>query len=206
MRSAAALAVGTLFATLPACSLLGGPDYEHIANDLRDRNLKLQQDLDKSQRQLKDANATIVQMQSASPPVATLPADRLDQLLLADRVEIRAMTSTADLHHDGKVNGFRVMFRPLAQDGTVIPETGAVSIEAFDLSIKTGDNRLGAWSFAAAELKGKWYGGLGLSHFAVDCPWTHPPTGPDVTFTLKFTDALTGRTFTDQKIITIHNP
>ena len=75
-----------------------------------------------------------------------------------------------------------------------IPATGDLTIEAFELAPPPQPpTRLGTWKFSAAELKKNYYNGFGLNQFAVNCPWTQPPTSPDITFRLTFRDALTGR-------------
>ena len=67
-----------------------------------------------------------------------------------------------------------------------------------------GSQRLGIWTFTPAELKKLWYENFGLRQFAVICPWTTPPAHDEITFKIKFVDALTGRTFEDQKAIKVH--
>ncbi len=191
--------------------LLGGclgPNYERIADDLRTRNLQLEESLARVRQESTDREDTITllleQLDAKSPRVPTLSDARLAELFVVDRVELQDSTDAWDFDGKGKQEGFRVFFRPLMADGDVLPATGTVTIEAFDLALEQGSQRLGKWVFQPTELKDKWYGSFGLNHFAVNCPWTAPPKHAQITFKLVFVDALTGQVHEDQRVVTVH--
>ena len=147
------------------------------------------------------------QLDGKSPRVETLPGDRLEQLFTVGSVEIQKGTDATDLGTgDGTLKGFRFFFRTRTSDGTVIPATGKLVVEAFILpSAPAEPERIGVWTITAEEMKKNWYSGLGLNHFAFNLPWEKPPASgqSDVTFKATFTDALTGTVFTahlDKKI------
>jgi len=185
-----------------------GPNYEKVANDLRDHNLQLEQQLARTKQESTDRENTITllleQLDAKSPRVATLPDTRLAELFTMDHVQLQGTTDAWDFDGKGTQQGFRVFFRPLMTNGDVLPATGTVTIEAFDLAIEQGSQRLGKWTFKPAQLKESWYGSFGLSHFAVNCPWTAPPKHDEITFKIEFVDALTGRAYVDQQKVKMH--
>jgi hypothetical protein len=191
------IAVCLLAAGLPAC----GPNMNAIANRLREQTIKQDREIADLKEKLASRDATVAQLQgqvdARLPRVETLPADRLNVLFTAAKLQIRPQTDSWEFESGKGLAGFRVFFRTLAEDGTIIPATGELEVEAFELGkAPAAPRRLGTWKFTAAELKKSWYSGMGLNQFAVNCPWdkgSGPPTARDVAFRLHFTDALTGR-------------
>jgi hypothetical protein len=195
----AALAAIVAGAALTAC----GPNYSAVTNRLRAENMAKDKEISTLQDQVATQDATIKSLQAVvakeSPPVQTLPPDRLAELYTVAKVEIMPATDSSDLlEGDNKLKGFRVYFRTLTQDRMIYPATGTLTIEAFELPpAPTPPVRLGTWTFSPEDMKKNWYEGLGLHHFAFNCPWSAPPAHSDVTFKVTFTDALTGITFED---------
>ena len=144
------------------------------------------------------------QLAAKTPHLPTLSANRLRQLFTVQRIRIGADTRIARLHGARKPCGFRVFVRTLMAGNIPLPATGTFTIEAFDLALAHGSQRIGQWTFTPAEAKKAWYGILGLNQFAFDCPWKKPPRHDEITFHAKFVDALTGRVFTAQRVIHVH--
>jgi hypothetical protein len=186
-------AICVLFA-LPAC----GPDMNAVANRLREQTIKQDREIADLKAKLARSEATATQMRgqldARYPRVDTLPQARLDALYTPVKVQIRPATDSWEFENGKGLAGFRVYFRTLAEDGTILPATGDVQIEALELPpAPAPPRRLGTWNFTAADVKKAWYSGMGLNQFALNCPWQTPPAAADVTFRLRFTDALTGR-------------
>ena len=131
-----------------------------------------------------------------------LLADRLAKLFTVGHVEIRPATDATTIGSSTQ-NGFRIAVRTTMLDGSILPASGTLTIEAFDLDTKAGDPRLGSWTFTPEQMKTSWYDGFGLYHFAFDCPWTRRPEHSSITFKVHFVEALTGQTFVDQKTLTV---
>jgi hypothetical protein len=190
---------GIIAATIIALALAGcGPNMNLVANRLREQNMKQDRQIADLKEKLAARDATVAQLQgqldARLPRVQTLPADRLNALFTAAKLQIRPQTDSWEFEPNKGLAGFRVFFRTLADDGTIIPATGDLQVEAFELPpAPSPPQRLGTWKFTAAELKKSWYSGMGLNQFAVNCPWKSPPTAKDVNFRLRFTDTLTGR-------------
>lgn len=194
-----------------------GPDLNGVLNKLREENISqgkqiadLKTDVALRDAKLKDLQA---EAEAKTPPVQRLPEDRLKAMFTASKIEIRKQTdvwdfgsSTDDANAKPHLKGFRVFVRVTADDGTVIPATGEIVIEAFSLPKAPADPvRIGTWEFSADAMKKRWYDTLGLKQFAFDCPWEKKPASGPMSFRVTFTDALTGRTFTSElnKTITI---
>jgi hypothetical protein len=182
---------------LPGCF---GPDYNKIANELRAQTLKQNREIATLKEDLKNRDATIEAMRNRQgPALETLPRERLEQLFTVSRMEIRSTSDTYD-DGDGKgTNAFRVYIRLHDSDGQIIPATGTMTIEAFELPPAPAQpRRIGSWTFTPTQMKKSWYSGLGLNHFAFACPWESPPTQTSVTFKAHYLDLLTGATLTAQ--------
>lgn len=185
--------------TLAGC----GPDYSRITDDLRSQNMQLEKDLAKAKRTIVDRDAEIADLRDASGPttrVATLPEEQLQKLFLVDQINIRQTTAVWDFDSDGNPDGYRIYIRTFS-DGQIMPASGYLKIEAYDLAADKSEIKLGSWSFSPEELKKHWVSYFGLNCFALNCPWTAPPQRSELTFRAVFTDALTGRVLADQAII-----
>ena len=185
---------------IPAIALFltgcGGPDYNAVANRLRESNMQQAKEIADLKEQLANRDATIRDQQArlngSAPPLRTLAPDRLAELFTPARLEIRSQTDARDLGNGNA--GFRVFIRTYAADGQLIPATGALTIEAFETPLSPGEpRRIGSWNFTPADLKKDWYSGLGTNHFALDCPWQSPPKSADILFRARLVDALTGQ-------------
>ncbi len=191
------MGAGMLAGGLVGC----GPNFEASANRLRAQTITQEREISdlKEKVTARDADVRGLQQQidNTTPRVQTLPDQRLGELFTVGRLEIQRSTAVTDLG-DGKT-GLRVYLRTMTDDGMVLPATGQLTIEAFALAAApAAPVRLGTWNFSPGEMKKQWYNGLGLNHFAVDCPFGTPPpppptTGADIVVKVTLVDALTGK-------------
>jgi hypothetical protein len=184
------------------------PDYQKKIAELSDENYTLTRKVDSLQKTIGDKDATIAHQQellaSNLPRIETLPAARLAELFTTGHIEIRPATDAADFDSNGTQDGFHVLVRTTTADGAVLPASGTLIVEAFDLAVESGDNRLGRWVFSPETMKKSWYDGFGLYQFAFNCPWTKHPDHSAITFKVKFVEALTGSVFVDQQTLNVH--
>ena len=199
---------GMCLAAGALCVAACGPDYGTVARQRMDQIIHLEDQNRALQTTLAARETTITdlhqQLAAQTPRIATLPPERLDELLLPTRVELQHATDASSFDQAGPLQGYRVYFRPLTDGGQPLALTGTVTIEAFDLAITTGAQRIGRWTFTPHQIKDFWYAGFGLNHFAVNCPWDKPPQHDQITFKITFVDALTGRMMTDQTLVRLH--
>lgn len=202
---------GSLMATVLGCGALilgigGCANYKQNA-PLYHQNVLLQNQISTLRSTLRRQKTTIAeldaQLANKTPHIATLPPRRLAQLFTVSSAHITSDTALAHLKDAKTWNGFRVFVRTLMPGNLVLPATGTFTIEAFDLGIAHGSQRIGKWIFTPRQSKKLWYGNFGLNEFCFNCPWKKPPVNHSITFHLTFQDALTGRTFTDQRVIKI---
>jgi hypothetical protein len=184
------------------------PDYPKVTAKLSDENYTLTHKVAALEKTIADKDATIAHQQellnSNAPRIETLPASRLAQLFTTGNIAIRSATDAADFDGNGTQDGFRVLIRTSTPDGDVLPASGTLTIDAFDLAIASGDNRVGRWVFTPEQMKKSWFDGFGLYHFGFNCPWSKRPEHSAITFKAQFVEALTGHVFTDQQTINVH--
>jgi hypothetical protein len=185
-----------LLATL-LCAAGCGPDFQASANRLRAQTITQQNQISNLQAKLAARDSTIQglhsQLDDRTPRVQTLPDDRLAQLFTVGRLDISTDTGFTDLGEG--LHGLRVFVRTRTDDGMIFPATGQLTIEAFTLPpAPAAPTRIGTWNFSAADMKKNWYSGLGLNHFAFNCPASPPSVPTDIVIKATFVDALTGKT------------
>lgn len=193
-----------LLPLLPGC--FGKPDKTNIT--LR----KKQQDLTRQVEQLKRERvgyvAQIKALQSQSGGgVQTLPPERLDNLFTTHGIALGRLTGGADLDRQKPGDeGLKVYATPIDQQGQKLKAAGSFVVEAFDLAAP-GDNRVGRWAFDVKQARDAWNGMLLQYGYVLTLPWQQkPPAHGDVTLKVTFTDELTGRSFTQQKVVKVNLP
>ena len=167
---------------------------------LENQNAALKRQLATEQTRVSALNT---QLAAKTPRIATLPQNRLDQLFTVSGINISGDTRSSRLGNHKELRGFRIFVRTRMAGGMALPATGRFVLEAFDLAKAQGSQRIGQWVFTPGESKKDWYGLFGINAFAFDCPWKTPPSHRHITFKATFTDALTGRLFTAQRLVKI---
>ncbi len=186
-----------------------GPDYNAIANRLRETTIEQEKQITALKEQAANDAATIQSLRDREgPPLQTLSADRLADLFTASSMAI-GKDSRVDywLGDKDRVDGFRVFIQFSTADGQYIPASGTMTIEAFELPPAPAEpRRLGTWTFQPAGMKKVWYSGLGLDHFAFNCPFQSRPDIRNIIFKAHFVDALSGRTLQAELNVPIDLP
>jgi hypothetical protein len=100
----------------------------------------------------------------------------------------------------------KVYVTPIDDAGHDLKAAGSFVVELFDLS--KGDNaRVGRWEFPLDQARQNWVGQALLYTYVLTLPWQQSrPEHPELTLKVRFTDALTGRTFETQKVIQVKLP
>jgi hypothetical protein len=174
-----------------------GPDFQASANRLRAQTITQQNQIADLQAKLAARDSIIQglrsQLDDRAPRVQTLPQARLAQLFTVGRLDVSSDTRFTNLGNGAR--GLRVFIRTRTDDGMIFPATGTLTIEAFALAPAPAQpSRIGTWTFSPEEMKKNWYSGLGLNHFAFNCPAAPPPGKSDLVIKATFIDALTGKT------------
>ena len=182
-----------------ACTLLpAGCTTPNKANiELRKQNADLRSQIETLKRQHEGDVASLkVAERTPGTTVPVLPPDRIASLFTVDGLQLGSLTG-ADPDNPSTIKVYAV---PIDAAGDVLKAAGSFSVDAFDLAAKN-DNRIGHWDFAVDQAAKDWYGKAMLYTYVLDCPLTRPPQHEDITLRVTFTDALTQRAFTVQKIV-----
>lgn len=187
--------------------LTGGCASPSKANiELRKQNADLRSEIE-SLRRLREADqATIRALESAQPTVERLPAERLAMLFTTHGIALGRLTGGLDQDPDQPGHeALRVVVTPQDEAGHSLKAAGSFVIEAFDLALN-GDSRIGQWQFDLTDARQRWYGAGLMYGYVFELPWQRRPEHAELTIKVSFTDALTGRTYTVQKVVTVSPP
>ena len=185
---------------IPACS---SPSKAN--NTLRLDQQRLEQQIADLKRQHAGDEATIAELQNKVGTIPTLPQDRLEKLFTTHGIELGRLTGGDDFDPATPGDdGLRIGVVPMDQQGQKLKAAGSITVDAFDLS-DPQDTHIGHWTFDLDQTKKNWFGNL-LYTYVLRAPWQKIPRHPDLTVRVTFHDELTGREFTDQKLIKINPP
>lgn len=172
--------------------------------ELRKELLESQDNLQTCQEQLVDLNNRLVENQQRIEALTNLGPERIEHLYLVQRVQIGRRSggiSTDDLPGDEAI---RIYIEPIDQFGHVIKSPGRLTVRLFDL-LAPDNTLIGATTYNAPQLGDLWVAGFTGQYYVLSCPWTRPPSGQEVTVQIQFTEYLTGKTFTDQRVVPIRH-
>ncbi|HVP11308.1 MAG TPA: hypothetical protein VMV94_09005 [Phycisphaerae bacterium] len=131
----------------------------------------------------------------------------LDNLVHVASIEIDRLSDGYDDEHTGVDQGVVVYLRLLDRDGDAIKATGNVRVRLLDLAKPEGAQLVGEVSLDAAALRPLWYGRLLTYHYTIRVPWSAGAKRVEhksITVIVDFTDLLSGKTFTTQKVVEVN--
>ena len=153
--------------------------------------------------------AQLRQRQEQIDSLLALGPKRLDALNRIARIRLGRFTGGADTDDsDGKPgdDAVKVYLEPIDQDGSVVKAAGEVTVQLFDLAAKADANRIATHTWKVEDLAKCWSGGFLGGRYSLTCAWKAPPAHAEITVRVAFTDYLTGRHFTAQKLCKIDLP
>jgi hypothetical protein len=170
----------------------GGPNKTNV--ELRKKNQLLQDEVKTLKQQHEGDVASLAAKDKQAGSLPTLSNDRLNQLFTVTKIDIASLSAIRE-------GGLKVYVTPRDADGDPLKTAGAIAVDAFDLS-KPDKPQLGHWDFPATDAGKNWYESIVVRGYALTCPLQVPPTGSEITVRVTFTDSLTQRVLTAQKVIT----
>jgi hypothetical protein len=184
----------------------GSPSKANIA--LRKENAELRGRLEVVDRQRQGDLATIRALESRATTVPVLPAERVDELFAVHGLKFGRLTGGADLDPSAPGDeGLKVYVTPTDRTGDDLKAAGSFVVEAFDLTQPSGEVRVGRWEFDTAAARDAWRSFGLLYEYVLELPWQQaPPRSSELTLRVTFTDALTGRTFAEQRVVRVNPP
>ena len=203
-----AVVVVVVVVVLLATSALTGCGKPNVASiRVRRENQDLRNKLAELERIEQAHLAQIRMLESNATTVPSLPSERLSTLFTTHGLRFGRLTGGADLEtntpgHDG----LKVYVVPTDGRGEPIKAAGSFVVEAFDLAKGEG-YRIGRWEYPLEQAAKNWFGQAMLYTYVLTAPWQEQrPEHEDLTIRVTFTDALTGRTFTEQKVVKANLP
>jgi len=148
-----------------------------------------------------DARAESAAKQKRIDTLMAIGPDRLKKLHHPVSIKLGQYTGGADLDAQPGHDGVKVYLRPIDQRGDTIKAAGTVRIQLYDLAAESGANLVGQFDFDADQVSKAFSGGFMAYHFTFTCPWKPaPPKNAGLTIRVEFTDYLTGKKFSAQKV------
>ena len=163
--------------------------------------------IEKLEEQNAQLRSVVSRQQDQIGLLLKLGEKRLEKIFHVTRIELGRYTGGIDLDGRSGHEGIKVFLRPLDADGGVIKAAGSVKIQFFDLAAPGEKNLIGRYAWGVDEISKYWSSSAFTYHYSFECPWKPaPPTHDKITVRVEFTDYLTGKTFTAQKVCEVKLP
>jgi hypothetical protein len=201
--------LAVVVATGAALVLAGGCTAPSAANiALRKQNAELRDRLATLEREQAASKATIAALESRATTVPVLPSERVGRLFSTHGIKLGRLTGGADLDPSRPGDeGLKVYVTPTDETGDELKAAGSFVVEAFNLTQPDGEVRVGRWEFGTEKAQQTWRS-LGILYgYVLEGAWPDaPPRATELTVRVSFTDELTGRTFTEQRVVKVQPP
>jgi len=131
-------------------------------------------------------------------------ATRLEALDTLEKVRIGKRTGFYDKDDNSTNETLVVYLEPLDTEQDFVKAVGRVDIQLWDLSEEGSKAKQAEWTLEPAELHKTWGGTIFAGYYRIKLPLEITPNQKkDHTVKITFTDYLTGKVLTDQKVLTI---
>ena len=129
---------------------------------------------------------------------------RTAALVVPETLVIGRHTGLYDKGTSGKPDSLVVYVEPRDAKQDTIKAAGNMQVELWNLAAAPEQAKLATWEIGPEELKGLWGRGLLGAYYRLTFPLEGVLKGneKDLTVKVEFTDYLTGKTLTGQKVIT----
>jgi outer membrane murein-binding lipoprotein Lpp len=197
----------TLYAILAGCLLAAAAGCESTGSQKIPPAKQIQtlkQEKKQLARQIEQSKAEAEQLKKQIQVLSDLPPEvRFENLYHLQKTKITRYTNLYDKDKDGKKEKLIVYIQPIDEEGDIVKATGDVDVQLWDLNKENGEALLGQWQVKPDELKKLWFATLITINYRLTFDVTDKVTGDEEALTVKvtFTDYLTGKVFTEQKVI-----
>jgi cell division protein FtsB len=165
---------------------------------------QLMQENTQLQGQVKQYNSENKELKGQIQVLSALPEGvKLENLSRIEKVNISRYTGFYDKDNDGKKEKLIVYIQPIDEQGDIIKAPGAVEVQLWDLNKTDGKAMLGKWNVEPEELKKLWFATIVTINYRLTFDVADIVGNLEEPLTVKvtFTDYLTGKVFTEQKVI-----
>ena len=197
-RKSSVLSVALCILSVAGCSNPKVKESPTIKiEQLTQENTKLTDQVEKLTSQNKDLKNQIKTLSGLPENIRFESIDRLGS------IKIGRYTGFFDKNNDGKKETLIVYIQPIDKQGDIIKEFGSVEVQLWDLNKPENKALLDQWKIGLDELKKLWFATVVSSSFRLTfnvADIIENLQGP-LTVKVTFTDYLTGKVFTKQKVI-----
>jgi hypothetical protein len=189
-----------LFLAAAGCNPPGADPRVTQIQQLQDKNNELARSVAQKDERLSAQNQRIQELQGLSGERA------IENLVHVDKIEIDRLSGGYDDNRDGVDDGVAVYLRLLDRDGDAVKASGGARVRLLDLARPDGSQLVGELSLDAAALRPLWYGRMLTYHYTIKVPWAGEAKRPEhksITVVVDFTELLSGKTFTAQKVVDV---
>ncbi|MHC4468838.1 MAG: hypothetical protein ACYSUS_06625, partial [Planctomycetota bacterium] len=131
-------------------------------------------------------------------------AARLEALETLKKIRIGKRTGFYDKDDDGVQETLVVYLEPLDTAQDYIKAIGKVKIQLWDLDATSNEAKPAEWTLEPAELHPTWGGTIFAGYYRIKIPLENfSDQKKDYTLKVAFTDYLSGKVLSDQKVITV---
>ena len=108
-----------------------------------------------------------------------------------------------DKNNDSKKESLIVYLQPVDKNGDIIKAAGSVDIQLWDLNSNEDNALMGSWQVRLEELRKLWFATIVTINYRLtfDVSNMIEEYNQPLVVKMTFTDYLSGRTFTEQKVI-----
>ena len=130
------------------------------------------------------------------------PATRLKTLDTLDKIRIGKRTGFYDKDDDSTNETLVVYLEPTDTAHDTIKAVGQAKIELWDLNATAGQAKLTEWTLEPEDMHNAWGGNIFDAYYRIKLPLEiSPDQKKGYTVKVSFTDYLSGKILTDQKVI-----
>ncbi len=197
-----------LLAALAASAPLAGCDNGRTRELLETRQ-KLRDAQDRVDALQAQNTQLADQLRDAREQLATLRRlgdNRIENLPTIERIQLGRYTGGIDTDDQPGHDAVRVLLEPIDRDGHAIKSAGEITVQLFDLGGGEGERLIAEKTFPVDEARAHWKSGLGTYRYSLEVPLKIPPPRKEITVRVTFTEYLTGKTFTAQKVVSVELP
>ena len=131
-------------------------------------------------------------------------AARLEALDTLDKIRIGKRTGFYDKDDNSTNETLVVYLEPLDMAQDFVKAIGAVKIQLWDLDAAANEAKPAEWTLEPADLHPTWGGTIFAGYYRIKLPLENfSDQKKDYTVKVTFTDYLSGKVLTDQKVISV---
>ncbi|UCF00351.1 MAG: hypothetical protein JSV82_04610 [Planctomycetota bacterium] len=164
----------------------------------------LKQEKTQLQNQIEQFKSENEQVKKQLQVLSGLPSEAgVENLYQLQKIKLTRYTGFYDKDDDGKKEKLIVYIQPIDEEGDIVKATGAVDVQLWDLNRDSGEALLGQWRVEPDELKKSWFATLVIINYRLmfDVADIIEELQEPLTVKVTFTDYMSGKVFTEQKVI-----